>query len=291
MDSPSPIETSTIPADRLHGDMWLRGITLRGRSASHLDDGRLGAHGRVRTTLICPACGQRSPVGSRECRKCRYPFTRQAFAANAESLPRFRQPAQRHRSQTPRGNRESRGRSGAITALWALVLVVAIAVGLTLAGLLLSNTVVKPIVGRQVSSQLDQSIRETVSTQIADQPAAGRGSEPQEITITEADLNARIQENGGFGPLDDLSVDVTNGGVIIDLKAYGLNGQYHADLVTEGGVVRLENGSMSGPLSLVMPTGELESTANTALAGALSESGYQIAQVMLGNDELVIVTQ
>lgn len=241
--------------------------------------------------MICPACGQRSPVGSRQCRSCRYPFTRQALATSTGSLPSFRHPARRQRAPIQRNSGTPKRRSGALTVLWTLILLVAIAATLTLAGLLVSNTVVKPLVGRQVSAQLDQGIREAVSAQIAPDSAPVEAAGPQEITIDEADLNARIQENGDFGPLDGLSVNLTQGGVIVDLEAYGLNGSYHADLIPEGGVVRLVNGSMSGPLSLVMPTDELESTANNALAGALADTGYQIAQVMLGDDQLVIVTQ
>jgi hypothetical protein len=153
-----------------------------------------------------------------------------------------------------------------------------------LLGLLAREQLVKPYVADQVRSELDSSIQSAVQESVAEQPELPV-NEP--IVVTEAEINERVA-NYDLGPVDDLSVGLTPEGVEVELSAYGLSGRYNAGVQVENGRLTLVDGSLSGPLSLVLPTGEVEQIAGDALATALRDAGYNIAALELGEGTLAL---
>ena len=153
-----------------------------------------------------------------------------------------------------------------------------------LLGLLAREQLVKPYVADQVRSELDSSIQSAVQQSVAEQPQLPV-NEP--IVVTEAEINERVA-GYDMGPVDDLAISLTPGGVEVDLSAYGLSGRYRAGVQVEGGRLALVDGSLSGPLSLVVPTGEVEQIAGDALATALRDAGYNIAALELGEGTLAL---
>lgn len=169
--------------------------------------------------------------------------------------------------------------------LYALVALVIIVAGLIIGGMIASNEIVKPMVADRVREDLDSGIRTAVQSQVPTRvpDTAGETSAAEEITVTEAEINQSIDDQGNFGPVDDINVQVQPEGVSLDLSAYGMSGTYTADLLVENGSVHLTNGNLDGPLRFVVPEGELEQIANEAMTRALMDTGYRIAQVTLGD--------
>jgi hypothetical protein len=158
--------------------------------------------------------------------------------------------------------------------------VIAFALVLTLVGLLVTaNTFVKPRVRDAavagIQSRVGSEVRSTIDEQLGE---ATTGT----VVISEAEINNRINRSN-LDPLDEVSVAITPGGVLVDLEAYQLNGSYSAQLREVNGSVVLDSGSISGPLSLVVPSGDLESAVNAAIADALTEAGYRVESVTLGD--------
>jgi hypothetical protein len=271
--------------------------------------------------MHCPQCGTRNELGSQACAQCRYPFTRSAArvtlapaktssarrtrpqpatpyttptqsvqmpapsapppAPMAASAPqRTAQPAARSRRATPARQRRRR----VPRIFYVLIIGVAILIVMLLLGLLAREQLVKPYVADQVRSELDSSIQSAVQQSVAEQPQLPV-NEP--IVVTEAEINERVA-GYDMGPVDDLAISLTPGGVEVDLSAYGLSGRYRAGVQVEGGRLALVDGSLSGPLSLVVPTGEVEQIAGDALATALRDAGYNIAALELGEGTLAL---
>ena len=70
--------------------------------------------------------------------------------------------------------------------------------------------------------------------------------------------------------------------------AYGVDGAYRAAITERDGMVVLDDGRLDGPLSYVVPDGELEQAINRELAGALTAAGYRVAGVTLGDGALTL---
>jgi hypothetical protein len=108
------------------------------------------------------------------------------------------------------------------------------------------------------------------------------------VTITDADVNQRIQQNRGLGPLDDVAVAFTPSGVAVSLRAYGLNGSYHATPRVVDGSLRLEGGALDGALGYVVPAGDLESIVNDELSAALHDAGYTVDDITLEQGQIAL---
>lgn len=252
--------------------------------------------------MLCPQCGARNELGSQHCIHCRYPFTRSAAQAMTYAAqPRARrqnrpQPATAYAGPpTPAGNqaqqpprvaeptrRTRRRRMPRI--LLILLLGLSALLLLLLVGALVREQLVKPFVADQVRSELDSGIQSAVQQSVTEQ-ATLPVDEP--IVLTETDLNENLA-GYDLGPVDDLTIDLRPDGVDVNLAAYGLSGRYSAGLAVENGRLVLEDGSFSGPLSLVVPTSEVEQIASDALAAALHDAGYNIAALELGDGTLAL---
>lgn len=169
--------------------------------------------------------------------------------------------------------------------LYALVALVVILAGLVIGVMIASNEIVKPMVADRVRDDLDSGIRTAVQSQVPTRvpEEAGEISAAEEITVTEAEINQSIDDQGSFGPVDDINVRVQPEGISLNLSAYGMSGTYTADVLVENGAVNLTNGKLDGPLRFIVPEGELEQIANEAMTRALQDTGYRIAQVTLGD--------
>lgn len=231
--------------------------------------------------MHCPSCGTRNSVGSQRCERCGYPFTRAAANETDRRGPRSRE-APGYAAAYPVQTAPRRRRVG---WLYALVALVVILTGLVIGVMLASNEIVKPMVADSVRDDLDAGIRTAVQNQVPTRvpETDGETSAAGEITVTEAEINQSIDDQGSFGPVDDINVQVQPEGVSLDLSAYGMSGTYSADLLVENGAVNLTNGELSGPLRFIVPEGELEQIANEAITRALQDTGYRIARVTLGD--------
>jgi hypothetical protein len=247
--------------------------------------------------MLCPQCGARNPLGVRRCQHCARPFTREALAEDAPALvygddtyaatatatatatAPFAAPAL-PAGRSARRPRPRRARPfGCLTAL-ALLLVAGLA-----GALALGNFVVKPYVRDAARDHLTTGVQSEVarqlSTQVGDLPDG-------QVTLTDADVNQRIQQTGDLGPLDDVSVAFTPSGIEVSLRAYGLNGSYHATPRVVDGSLRLEGGALDGALGYVVPAGDLERIVNDELAAALSNAGYTVHDITLGQGQIVL---
>lgn len=232
--------------------------------------------------MLCPSCGEKNQLGAQRCQSCGYAFTRQARGDHAAGRHAGSY-SNDYRSRPSFANR--RRRRGPLRAVVVLMLLLIIAAGAVIGAMLLKDSVVKPYVADQVSDDLDRGIREAVHQQVPEVPV---NIGPTEVTITEEDINQRLANRENFGPLDQATVDVTPEGIEIALEAYGLSGTYSADLVAANGQLQLQNGSIDGPLGMLLPTSDLEAVANQAISGSLNDAGYQVNQVTLSDQALVI---
>jgi hypothetical protein len=236
--------------------------------------------------MLCPQCGARNPLGVRRCQACARPFTREALAEDAPALAYDERTAYTAAYSVPvrqpRPQRARRPRFGCLTALAALALL--LVAGLV-AALALGNLVVKPYVRDSARDDLQTGVRSEVarqlSTQVGDLPDG-------QVTITDADVNQRIQQNGNLGPIDDVAVAFTPVGVDVSLRAYGLNGSYHATPRVVDGSLRLEGGALDGALGYVVPAGDLESIVNDELSAALHDAGYTVDDITLEQGQIVL---
>jgi hypothetical protein len=246
--------------------------------------------------MLCPQCNTRNPLGSRRCRACHHPFTRGA----AERAAQFAAPTSAttattsgttsrddwtaaHDEWADRARSGDRRQYGGCALALGIVAIMAVA---GLVGLLaLSNFVIKPMVRdaavREIQSGVRVDVQDEIETQLDDAPDG-------DVTVTEAEINEQISASDDLGPLNDIGVTLNESGIEVQLRAYGISGAYHVTPRVENGVVVLEDGDVSGPLSLVVPTADLESALNQELAAALQASGYEVDQLALGEGFLTL---
>ena len=239
--------------------------------------------------MICPQCGHRNEVGVAQCAACRRPFTRAAAERRAwHASARRAQPAATAASvatvtpfDVPAAPpaRRRRGAGGCMVTLL---------VGLALTGALgwlLLTQVVQPRVGDMAVDGIRDGVRSAVHDRVATEVG---GLPAGEVTITEQEITDRINAHGNLGPIDDVQVHITPEGLLVDLSAYGVDGAYRAAITERDGMVVLDDGRLDGPLSYVVPDGELEQAINRELAGALTAAGYRVAGGTLGDGALTL---
>ena len=248
--------------------------------------------------MICPQCATRNELGSQRCRACRRPFTHEALqaAAPARGATRRRQPATAapaptwddagpNRAHAPiatdtsvwsghavrAGSRRRRRRPHGCLIAFGIVSIIAVA--LLVAALLASSYIVKPMVRDAAVTDLRAGVRDEVNAQIATQVVdAPEG----EILITDDEINQRLATSGDLGPIDDVTITIMPDVITVDLSAYGLSGTYESVVRAENGTIVLDNGSLDGPLGLVIPNDDLAEATNAEIAAALSASGYRV---------------
>lgn len=199
-----------------------------------------------------------------------------------DRLPRISRPTRQTRQP-----RQRRGRGKAVV-IWLIVLV-AIAAALIIGARLASDNIVKPIVANQLEDDVNEGVQTIVGSELASYPVPPGQS--QQFAVSEAEINQRIDEQQDLGPLDDARAELTPEGIEVHMDAYGLSGVYRAQVAVRDGVATIESGSMSGPLSYIMPVDELERTINQAIAGSLNEAGMRVTQATLGDGEIVLTLE
>ena len=259
--------------------------------------------------MICPQCGQRNELGVRRCQACGQPFTRDAIERQYRGRGTQRAAARQQPAASPYASitpydtydaydaavpvratqrttarRGGRGRGrGCLLGLGAFgVLLFA----LTVAALLVANWYIKPMVRDAAVADLREGVQSEVAIQINSQI---QDAPTGEVVISQTEINQRIDATGNLGPIDDVDVVITPAGLEVALAAYGLSGDYDAQVVERDGAIALEGGSLDGPLAFVVPDGDLESAVNSEIAAALASSGYRVDSVALGDGELTLV--
>ncbi|CAN5698557.1 hypothetical protein BH23CHL2_BH23CHL2_09820 [soil metagenome] len=196
-----------------------------------------------------------------------------------EPLPAF--PPQRRRP-------ERRGR-GMKLVVW-LMTVVAIAIVLVIGAMLASENIVKPMVGDRIERKLGAGVGSFVDQELAALPEPpANGS--QQYLVSEAELNQRIREQQDLGPLDDATAEINDDGIVVHLEAYRMSGTYRAQVEAESGAVKIDDGTLSGPLSFFVPVEDLERAANEAILSSLAASNLQVTGVTLVEGEIVLTLE
>jgi hypothetical protein len=240
--------------------------------------------------MLCPQCGARNPLGAQRCQACGQPFTHAALAADTPTTyaadtaydDEYTRTLPSGRSRSRSRRRGGRNGRGCLTALAALALV--LVVGLV-ALLALGSFVVKPYVRHAASDNLRSGVKSEVTRQLSTQVGALPDGQ---VTITDADVNQRIAQNGDLSPIDDVAVAFTPSGVDVSLRAYGLDGTYHATPRVVDGSLRLVGGALDGALGYVVPAGDLESIVNDQLAVSLRDAGYTVNDITLEQGQIVL---
>lgn len=243
--------------------------------------------------MICPRCGTQNELGARRCAQCLLPFSRGAAERDARAgysdsaangIPdAYTAPAY------PEQPRPRRGRGfGCLLALGIVAMTLAVA---AVVFIISSNLLIKPMVRDAATEEIRDGVREEVSAQIATHAAlsaAAGEAEIGELRITQDEINARIDENGDLGPFEDVSVELDDGSLTVNLRAYGVHGTYDADLRAENGTLVLEGGEIDGPLGLLAPTSDLEAAVNEEIAASLLDAGYRVDAVAVVDGALIV---
>ncbi|RIK39896.1 MAG: hypothetical protein DCC58_14630 [Chloroflexi bacterium] len=253
--------------------------------------------------MICPRCGTQNALGTRRCANCLMAFTRGAADRDLRSgyggpsiVPTTDGDVSDNGAFYPdypldarRGRRGRYRLSGCLVALGILATTLAIVAVLFM---VTSNALIKPMVLDAADAQIRSGVREEISGQLATHTslsAANGEAVTGEITVTQAEINERIAANGDLGPFDDVAVELVDGGVSVQLRAYGLSGSYDADLRVENGSLVLDGGDIDGPLGLLAPSDELEAAVNEEIAASLVSAGYRVDAVSVHDGRMVVV--
>jgi hypothetical protein len=176
-----------------------------------------------------------------------------------------------------------------MTLLVALVGIVAIAVILVAGFQLTTDKVIKPLVAERVEPEIDRGVERFVTGELASMTLPVDA--PQQVMVSEAELNQRIASHEDLGPLDGARAEINADGVAVHMDAYGLSGVYRARVGVENGRAVLQGGSLNGPLGYVVPVGELEAVANEAIARSLDASDIRVTSVTLVDGEMVLTLE
>lgn len=229
--------------------------------------------------MQCPQCGTRNPLGSSHCSSCGMPFTRQA-SQQANGHPAV--PSQQVRRPAPAAPRKRKRGGGCLVPLLVMLALVA---GILIGTFVVADLVVKPrvadVVATNIRTSIEDSVRDRIQAELGD-------LESGTLTISEAEINQRLHEGRDMGPVDEFDVNIRPEGISAEMSAYGLSGDYSADVVVEDGQIRLVNGSVGGPLQYVVDHAEVERVAAETINQVLNESGYEITSIRLEEGELVL---
>jgi hypothetical protein len=264
--------------------------------------------------MICPQCGKRNDLGIQQCRYCRRPFTRQAsrmqtaarsipgqpawetaapraassgFDArpgygSTTAAPGYSDTAPARYATRPEQPYQSKRRNGCLIALGIASVAI---VGMLVLLLLTATMVVQPMIRDAAVDEVRQGVRHEVSRQITTQ----FGEAPAgEIVLSEAELNQRLAGESDLGPISSVNVRITSDGLVVNLRAYGVDGTYRAQVHSENGSVRLVGSPMEGALGLLVPEGDLEDAVNSEIALALSDAGYYVDDVTMTDGALIL---
>ncbi len=183
---------------------------------------------------------------------------------------------------------QRRQRRGMKLVIWLMALTL-IAIVVVIGAMLASETIVKPMVADRVEAELGQGVETFVAQELAALPVPVDA--PQQYLVSEGELNQRIAEQPNLGPLDKATAEIHEEGIVVHLSAYRMSGTYRAQVVEANGAVSIENGSLSGPLSYIIPVEDLERAANEAILGSLVTSSLRVTDVTLVEGEIVLTLE
>lgn len=269
--------------------------------------------------MRCPQCGARNALGSEECSNCGRPFIRNGSKSHAGGYEDDYSASQQTRQlpAQPRQSRQSRpdvhvhyerddyyddeyddpyyderayaapppARRGMNGCLLSLLVMLAVTAGVIIGAIIVTDMYVRPRVTDAISSHvgagIENTVREQINVELVDIPAG-------DITITETEINQRIAERGGLGPVDDLSISIDPNGVDAGLSAYGMSGSYSGNVQVENGQLRFTDGSLSGPLQYVVEEDVIARIASDAVNRALADAGYRVEAVTLQDGQMIL---
>ena len=270
--------------------------------------------------MRCPQCGARNPLGSEDCSNCGRPFVRGGnrnysgrdeddYPASEQTRQLPAQPAQQPRQSRPdvhvHYERDDYyddeyddpyydqpayaapppARRGINGCLMAVLVMLAVTAGVIIGAIIVTDLYVKPRVTEAISSHvgsgIEETVREEINAELVNVPAG-------DITITQAEINQRIAEQGSLGPVDDLQISIDPNGVDTSLSAYGMSGNYSGNVIVENGQLRFTDGNLSGPLEYVVEEDQIERIASDAVNRALADAGYRVEAVTLQDGQMVL---
>ncbi|HUG13916.1 MAG TPA: hypothetical protein VMM78_02765 [Thermomicrobiales bacterium] len=272
--------------------------------------------------MICPQCGKRNELGAQRCRYCQRPFTRAATPPRAPSGPEAwhqaleaarqgfdpRPPERRRPSardeqaawepdeprpmpraaasppaaRAARPRRRGSSRSGCLLAFGIASILL---VGGLLALLLAATMIVQPMIRDAAVAEIGGGVRDEVTRQIDTQIGDALSGD---VVISEDDINEQLAGNVDLGPITDVTVQITPEGLIVRLRAYGVDGSYRAQVLDQDGSVVITGSPMEGPLAYMLSDRDLEEAVNDALAAAISDAGYYVEQVAVAEGAITL---
>jgi hypothetical protein len=278
--------------------------------------------------MICPQCGKRNELGIQRCRFCRRVFTRSASRPRAVSPPSTwhdarisaqqgfdprppdrrqpptwdeepawesdtpfpeqpvaREPRRQSLASYSDGPINSQRRPARAGCLLAFGITSVLLVGGIVLLVLASTFVVQPMIRDAAVAQISTGVRDEVTRQIDSQIGDSLSGN---IVISEDEINQRLATGIELGPISGASVQITPEGLVIRLRAYGVDGTYRAQVLDQNGSIAIVGSPMEGPLSYVMPEGDLENAVNAELAAALSDAGYFVEQVAVADGTITL---
>jgi hypothetical protein len=145
----------------------------------------------------------------------------------------------------------------------------------------------------------------SVLRSIADAPAPAQSSSPGraieevvrelpsgEISVTEAQLNARIASRAGsLGPIEQLDVRFVAGQVRVTIRVLGQDNVGTAGLQPVGGRIAAVNPAMTGPLSLFVSVPDLVGPVEDELNAILDTAGRDVTAVRIDEGKIVVTLQ
>lgn len=172
-----------------------------------------------------------------------------------------------------RARRRARRSTGCLLAFGILsILLVGGLVMLLLAGTMVVQPMIRDAAVAEIRTNLRGEMERQIDAQIGD-------SQRGELVISQDEINDRLSGGADLGPISGATVEISPDGLLVRLRAYGVDGTYRARVVDQDGSVAIIGTPMEGPLAYIMPEGDLERAVNEELAAAISQAGYYVEQV------------
>ncbi len=141
--------------------------------------------------------------------------------------------------------------------------------------------------------QLEDGVADFGATEIAEILAVPGASGPGTYTLTEADINARIQEeNPDTQNIDDWMINITPEGYTIGFSASGEEVTYSGDLVAENGRIQVTNADAdAGYFEWFFSAGAMGNAIERSVNTWLTANNLTLTDVQLADGEVTLVTE
>lgn len=261
--------------------------------------------------MICPRCHSRNELGVSQCDNCGAPFTRRAarrarpeqtggrYTYNYQQPEPQAQPAGSYGAQPypgqapPRRKRRQPDRSAypgnrAIGGLIAFLIITLVVIA---AAAILSSGDTTNRLGDEINNTVAGVVPFTSDDAEPDIEVPEPPPEPQGTqtwTLTEDELNQRIRNNpDSFSPASDVRVELGEGTVTVQFRAYGMNGTYHGSLTTQDGVPVVADSTIDGGLGFIIGSGQIDDALNREMANVVAEQDVSVESVHVRPGEMV----